>query len=159
MKKKVHKGNGNILVFSLDEPHYALYLSEIERVIRSVEIIPLPKAPDVVSGVINFHGEIIPVVDIRNRFRLPSRDINLDDRFIIARTSKRLVVIIVDSVDGVFELDSNQIVDAGVTFPYTEYLSGIAKIENVIVLINDLENFLSLDEHKKLNKALSGDKE
>jgi purine-binding chemotaxis protein CheW len=148
-----------IVLFSLDEPRYALFLSEVERVVRAVEITPLPKAPEIVSGVINFHGEIIPVINIRKRFRLPLYDINLEDHFIIARTSKRLVVLVVDSVNGVYDLDSHQVVKTGEAFPYTDYLSGIAKIETDIILINDLEKFLSLDEHQKLDKALSGDKE
>ena len=151
-------GKKNIVLFSLDEPRYAIYLSVIERVVRAVEITPLPKAPEIVSGVINFHGEIIPVIDIRRLFRLPSREINLEDRFIIARTIKRFVVLVVDSVDGVYDLEQYQVADAQEKFPFTDYLSGISKIENDIILINDLEKFLSLDEKSVLNEALSRDK-
>lgn len=148
--------NQKIVLFSLDEPRYALYLSAVERVVRAVEITPLPKAPKIIIGVINFQGEIIPVINIRKRFSLPSREINLEDQFIIARTSKRLVVLVVDSVAGVYELEHHQVVDAEKSFPYTDYLSGVAKIETNIVLINDLEKFLSLDEEKILDQALSG---
>jgi len=66
------KKASNIVLFSLDEPRYALYLSAVERVIHSVEITPLPKAPDKVLGVINIQGEVIPVIDItdsRSKFR------------------------------------------------------------------------------------------
>ena len=144
-----------IILFSLDEPRYALYLPVVEKIIRNVEITPLPKAPEIIIGVINFHGEIIPVINIRMRFRLPTREITLEDQFIIARTSERLVAIAVDSVDGVYELGDHQVVDTEKAFPFTDYLSGIAKIENHIVLINDLEKFLSLDEEQKLNNALA----
>jgi purine-binding chemotaxis protein CheW len=147
--------NQKIVLFSLDEPRYALYLPAVERVVQAVEITPLPKAPDIVLGVINFQGEIIPVIDIRKRFLLPSREITLEDQFIIARTSKRLVVLVVDSVAGVYELEHHQVVDAEEAFPYTDYLSGVAKIETNIVLINDLEKFFSLDEQKILDQALS----
>lgn len=155
--KIVH--NKKIVLFSLDEPRYALYLSVVERVVRAVEITPLPKAPDIVLGVINFQGEIIPVVDIRKRFRLPPREINIEDQFIIAQTSKRLVVLAVDSVAGVFELEPHQVTDAETVFPYTDYLSGVAKIEGKIILINDLEKFLSLDEEMILDEALTGEAE
>jgi purine-binding chemotaxis protein CheW len=147
--------NQKIVLFSLDEPGYALNLSAVERIIRAVEITPLPKAPDIVLGVINFQGEIIPVIDIRKRFHLQSHEINLENQFIIARTSKRFVVLVVDSVVGVYELNDNQVVDAEEAFPYAGYLSGVAKIETNIVLINDLEKFLSLDEEQKLDKALN----
>lgn len=144
-----------IVLFSLEEPRYALYLFEVVKVERAVEITPLPKAPQVVSGVINFHGEIIPVIDIRKLFRLPQRDIHLEDQFIIARTSQRLVVLVVDSVNGVYDLEHRQAIDTRESFPFTEYLSGIATIEHDIVLITDLEKFLSLDEERVLDVALT----
>ena len=146
--------NKQIVLFSLDEPRYAIYLSAVQRVVQAVEITPLPKAPDIVLGVINFQGEIIPVVDIRKRFKLPAREINIEDQFIIAQTSKRVVVLAVDSVSGVFELENDKVIDAETVFPYTDYISGVAKIERNIILINDLEKFLSLDEEIILDKAL-----
>ena len=151
--------NRKIVLFSLDEPRYALYLSTVERVVRAVEITPLPKAPDIVLGVINFQGEIIPVIDIRDRFHLPGRERELEDQFIIAHTSKRLVVLAVDSVAGVYEIDTPQIVEVEGAFPYTDYISGIAKVDTRIILITDLEKFLSLDEEIILNKALTGEAE
>lgn len=53
------------MVFVLDEQSYALYLPSVERVVRAVEVTPLPKAPDIVSGIINLRGKITPVVDLR----------------------------------------------------------------------------------------------
>jgi purine-binding chemotaxis protein CheW len=154
MSKHQNTETSKIVLFSLEEPRYALYLSAVERVIRSVEIIPLPKAPDIILGVINMQGEIIPVIDIRKLFHLPTREINLEDQFIIAKTSKRLVALTVDSVEGVSEIADYKVADAKEALPYADYLSGITVFENNIILINDLEKFLSLDEEKKLDKAL-----
>lgn len=148
-------GNQTIVLFSLDELRYALHLSAVQRVVRTVEITPLPKAPEIVMGVINFHGEIIPVINIRKRFNLPVHEIELDDQLIIARTSKRLVGLVVDSVSGVHELEHCQLTATEGTFPYADYLSGIAKVENNIVLIHDLEKFLSLDEQLVMDEVLS----
>jgi purine-binding chemotaxis protein CheW len=150
------KGTNKIVLFSLEEPRYALCLSAVERVIRSVEITPLPKAPKIVSGVINLQGEIIPVIDIRKLFHLPTHKLNSEDQFIIARTSTRLVALAVDSVIGVSELTDHQVIDADKALPFADYLSGVTIIENNIILINDLENFLSLNEQKSLEKALGG---
>ncbi len=67
-----HIGQLNLyIVFTLDEQRYALHLSAVERVICVVEITPLPKAPEIVLGIINVGGQIIPVIDMRKRFRLP----------------------------------------------------------------------------------------
>jgi purine-binding chemotaxis protein CheW len=145
--------NKKIVLFSLDEPRYALYLTVVECVVRVVEITPLPKAPEIVLGVINFHGEIITVIDMRRRFNLLAREIELKDQLIVARTSKRLVALVVDSVIGIHELNHNQVVDSELAFPFTDYLSGAAKIEGNLILINDLDKFLSLDEENKLEIA------
>lgn len=145
-----------IVLFSLDEPRYALYLDTVIRIIQAVEITPLPKAPEIVSGVINVQGEIIPVINIRKLFRLPEHEIDLDNQFIIAKTSKRTLALLVDSVQGVSELENCEVTDAHDVFPFADFLSGITVFENNIVLINDLEKFLSLDDEKKLDEALNG---
>ena len=150
------KDDMQIVVFSLDEPRYALDLSTVERVVRAVEITPLPKAPEIVLGVINMQGQVVPVVDVRKRFRLPGREINIDDRFIISRTSRRLVALVADDVVGVKRLGNREIVSAEQALPFAEYIKGVAKVEDDLVLIYDLDRFLSLDEEEKLDEALSG---
>jgi len=144
-----------IVLFNLDELRYALYLLAVERVIPIVEITPLPKAPEIVMGIVNYHGEIIPVINIRKRFNLPAHEIKLSDQLIIARTTKRFVALVVDSVIGVHKLEHDQFVDTKEEFPYADYVTGIAKIENNIVLIHDLEKFLSLEEQHLIENALS----
>jgi len=145
-----------IVVFALDEPRYALLLSAVERVVRAVEITPLPKAPEIVLGIINVQGRIIPVIDVRQRFRLPTREMKLDDRFIIARTSRRQVALVVDSVTGFRELTEREIVNTEQALPFADYVKGVAKLEDNLVLIHDLDQFLSLDEEKAIDAALSG---
>jgi len=148
-----------IVLFALDEPHYALPLSAVVRVVRVVEIMPLPKAPEIVLGAINVQGQVTPVIDIRKRFRLQPREMGLDDRFIIARTSKRVVAMLADAVIGVRALSDGEIASAVHALPFAKYLHGVAKIEDGIVLIYDLEQFLSLDEERTLDAALSEETE
>jgi purine-binding chemotaxis protein CheW len=149
----VTRGN---LVFALDDPHYALPLAIVERVIRAVEISPLPRAPRIVRGVINVQGQILPIVDIRALFRLPSRATDIGDRFIIARTPRRVLALIVDRVIGISEVPEEKIVSAESALPFAEGLRGVAKLEDGLVLIYDLDRFLSLDEEGQLDAALSG---
>ena len=156
MSANVKPNQNQIVVFTLDEPRCALYLSEVERVVRAVEITPLPKAPEIVLGVINAQGRIIPVIDVRKRFRLPPHELRLDDQFIITRTPRRSVALAVDSVVGVREVADWEMVEAGQSLPFAEYIQGVAKIEDNIVLIYDLDQFLSLDEERLLDAALSG---
>jgi purine-binding chemotaxis protein CheW len=144
-----------IVVFALDEPRYAIGLSAVERIVRAVEITPLPLAPEIVLGVINAQGRILPVLDIRKRFRLPARELRLDDRFIIARTARWHVALVVDSVVGVHELTDRQMVSAKRALPFAQYLTGVAKVEDNLVLIHDLDQFLSLDEERVLDTVLA----
>lgn len=141
------KENIIIVLFNLDGQSYALSLFTVDRIIPIVEITSLPKASEIVMGVINFHGEVIQVVNIRKLFNLPVRAIELNDQLIIAHTSKKIFALVVDSVPGTFILDCCQIADTEKTLPGTDYLSGIAKVENNIVMI--------LDEQKVMQEALN----
>lgn len=144
-----------ILVFTLDEPRYALNLSAAERVVHAVEITVLPKAPEFVLGVINVQGQVIPVVDIRQRLHLPTRELGLDDQFILARTSRRLVALVADSVEGIHELAERELVTAEQVMPGAEYIHGLAKLKDDLVLICDLDQFLSFDGERVLDAALA----
>ena len=143
-----------LVVFTLDNQRFALPLSTVERAIRIMEIVHLPTAPEIVMGVINLHGKIIPVVNIRNRFRLPQREINLNDQLIISNTKKMPLAILIDSVLGVFEFPEKRIVSADKILPDIEYIEGVAKLEEGIILIHDIDKFLSLEEEKAIDEAV-----
>ena len=147
----------SLLVVTLDEFRYGLPLSAVERVLRIVEITPLPKAPEIVQGIINFAGNVIAVINIRRRFKLPACDVRLSDHLILARTSRRRLALRVDSAEGFTDCTENEITSAASVLPGLEYLRGVAKLLNGMVLIHDLDAFLSLDEEKALQAALEGD--
>ena len=142
------------VAFTLDEGHYALDLSAVERIIQTVEITLLPEAPDIVLGVINIHGKIIPVVNIRRRFRLSEKDIEPTNRLIIARTLKRTVALVVDVVLGVIETPEDRVVKADTVLPGMDYVQGVVKMEDGMILIHDLNKFLSLEEEQTLDTAI-----
>lgn len=143
------------VVFILDERRFALSLAAVERVLPVVEVDLLPKAPEIVLGVINVQGRIIPVVDIRKRFRLPPREIVLTDRLILANTSRHTVALLVDAVVGVFELSAVAMTQAAAILPGLEYVEGVAKLSDGLVFIHNLETFLSLEEGQGLDAALA----
>lgn len=143
-----------LVVFTLDEQRYALHLTAVERIVRVVEITPLPKAPEVVLGVVNVHGQIIPVVNIRKRFRLLEREIALSNQLIIANTSRRSVALLVDEVSGVFEISEQEIIKAEKILPDMDYVKGVIKLEDGMILIHDLNTFLSIEEAKALDDAM-----
>src|SRR6185295_4330094 len=135
-----------LVAFSLDDHAYALHLRAVERVVHVVEVTRLPDAPGIVAGIVNVHGQVIPVVDIRKRFLLPEREPELSDQLIIACTSRRAVALIADSVSGVVECDQADVIAAEAILPGMEYIKGIAKLKDGMLLIHDLDSFLSLEE-------------
>lgn len=150
---------GRIVIFTLDGLNYALPLQSVLRVIHAVEITFLPDAPEIISGIINVQGRIIPVIDIRKRFGLSEREIEPEDRMIIADTGKRQVVLFADTVPGFIELADRQMVVTSDLLQFGGNLKGIAKMEDGLVLIYDLEKFLSLDEEYALEQALKSRKQ
>jgi purine-binding chemotaxis protein CheW len=155
MSEKNHKVDDQIVVFTLDEQLYAFSLGAVLKVINAVEIRRLPKAPDIISGIINVKGRIIPVADIRKRLGLTVHETSPDDHFVIAWSGKREIAIPVDFVTGMMELAPFQITDAIEKLTAGEHVSGVAQLENDLILIYDLECFLSLDEEKDLHYALN----
>lgn len=143
-----------LVVFSLDEQLFALHLSAVERIVRMVEITPLPKAPEYIMGIINFQGEFIPVANVRRLFNLPERDIELNDQLIIANTSLRTVALWVDSVSDVVERAEEEIFKAEKIFLGVDYVEGVFKFDDGMVLLHDLDKFLTLEEITLLNAAL-----
>ena len=156
-------GQGHFVVFVLDDHLYSLHLPVVERVIRAVEVTPLPKSPPVVIGVIDLEGTIVPVVNLRRRFRLPEREIEPSDQIVIARiaaegrmsSEDRLVGLVVDSVLEVIELNDERIVAPESIMPGLEYVAGVARLADGLLLIHDLDAFLSTDERRTLDGALA----
>jgi purine-binding chemotaxis protein CheW len=143
-----------LLVFKLDEQQYALRLEAVERIVRAAAITPLPKAPDIILGILDIQGEIIPVINVRKRFRLPEIDLRPEDQFIIARARSLTVALVVDAAQSVVETPEPGRTAAEEVLSGMEYLAGVTRTEDGLVLIHDLDKFLSLGEEKMLLQAM-----
>jgi len=145
----------HLVVFTLDDRRYALHLSAVERVVPVVRITQWPKAPPIVLGVVNIAGSLVPAVDVRKRFRLPEREMRLGDHMIIARNSRRPVALIVDAAVGVIERSESEITAAAKILPAADYIEGVAKVDDDLVLIHDLDTFLTPLEERELEQAMT----
>ena len=151
----MHLATSVVVVFEVEGRRHGLPLEVVDRVVRSVEIIPLPKAPGLVLGVVNVQGRVMPVVSIRRRFRLTEREPGLGDQLIIARTPGRSIALLVDEVTGVLEYSQGEALPAEAIVPGTDYVAGVVKQSDGMVLIHDLGRFLSLDEERDLDQAMT----
>ncbi len=147
MQQKKH----TILTFRLNNLRFALYLFNIDRVIRAVAVTAVPKAARSIYGIIDFHGEHIPVVNIRERFAMPSKPISAGDRFIISVWEKRKLAVAVDEVEHLINTAEKSIsrVDVSATRDFDKTLknSGLEIVDSMsdesgIIIIYDLEKLL-----------------
>jgi purine-binding chemotaxis protein CheW len=145
---------GMIVVFLLDDRRYGLRLSAVERVVQMVEITPLPKAPPIVMGIVNLQGRIIPIFNIRRRFSLEEREPDPNDHLVIAHMRLRTVGLVVDEAYGTVDLPAGETVDPETILPGIPYIEGVVKREDGMILIHDLDLFLSIDEETVLDVAM-----
>ena len=143
-----------LVVFVIDGQRYGLPLPCVERVLPMIAVSPLPKSPAIVLGVINLHRRILPVVDLRRRFNLPSREYGVTDHLLVARTSRRILALAVDAVLNVQEIAAQAVILPDAVLPGIGHVAGIVTLADGLLFIQDLEAFLSLDEERGLTAAL-----
>jgi purine-binding chemotaxis protein CheW len=147
--------HSQLVVFRLDNQRYAMLLTAVERIVRAVEVMPLPKAPAIVLGVIDVGGRILPVLNIRRRLGLPDKEIGPADQFLIARTARRALVLVIDEAEGMITRSPAEIVAPAGIVPGLEQIHGVIKLDDGMALIYDLDKFLSLEEAEALEATMS----
>jgi purine-binding chemotaxis protein CheW len=141
-----------LLTFEIWHERFGIPLADVREVVRAVSINRLPKAPPVVEGVVNVRGSIVPVLDIRARFKLPPKAVEPSDHLVIASAKRRLVAIRVDRVTGLVMLTKGDVEDPTVAVPGSQWVAGIAKLHDGLLLIHDLATFLSTAEAEALDR-------
>lgn len=144
----------SVVIFEVAAQRFGLPLDSVERAVRIVEVTPLPRAPAVVAGVINVGGSVLPVIDVRRRFRLPQRASLLSDQLLVVDTPVRRLALWVDAVHGIVDYREQDFTAADSVVPGMEYLRGIARLADGLVLIQDLEQLLTLAEEQALVEAI-----
>ncbi len=147
--------SNQLVVFTLDPQAYALPLARVQRVVRIVEVTPLPKAPEIVLGVIDLQGNIIPVMSMRKRFGLSEPEASLSDLLIVADTGTRSIALVVNSVTGVVERTAEEITQIEKIVPGMQYVEGITTLKDGLLFIHDLDRFLSKREEQQLDGLLA----
>lgn len=143
--------NTSLLAFEISGRRYALPVSVVREVIRAVAIAPLPKAPPIVEGIINLRGTLLPVLDVRQRFGIPPSPVALDQHFIVAAAGSRIVALRVDRALDLLVVDETAVEPVAGIVPGVDHVAGIARLADGLLIIHDLEHFLSLDEAQELD--------
>ncbi|QIB64305.1 chemotaxis protein CheW [Kineobactrum salinum] len=143
------------LVFSLGGEEYAVDILKVQEIRGYENVTRIANAPDFIKGVANLRGVIVPIVDLRIKFRLTDIEYNTQTVVIVVNIEDRVVGIVVDGVSDVMTLKPDQIKPApefGVSMP-VDYLSGLGNLEDRMLVLVDIEKLLTSDEMALVEKA------
>lgn len=133
-----------VIVFSIQDQLLALDLSLILKVVLAVELTLLPNTPKNVLGVINLHGEVISVIDLRRIFEIPTREISLNDHFIICQMPHQKVALWVDCVIKTTSYKKSELIPAQAMFSQIKMVDYVVNDAGKIIPIYNLKMLLSM---------------
>lgn len=142
--------------FKIGQELFGVNILIVKEIIKEAEITAIPDSPDFIEGVINLRGDIIPVIDLRKRLKLPNYQPNKTDPWIIILNIERRVAgFIVDLVTRVMKIPLESIKpppDIVVAGLKSQYIKGVCKIDEHLLVLLDFTRILLVNEIKKLNE-------
>lgn len=131
---------------------FGVAVAKVEKIIRAAAVTLLPDVPDTIVGLLNVEGRILPVVNIRKKWHLPERGMEIDDRIILFK-ARTLLSFIVNGVEGVVQLDDLEFHQAEEIHPGLQhYIEGIGRFDNNSVIIVDMVRFFNDQEFSYMEK-------
>jgi len=157
-----HKREGDtsdvlqLVTFRLGNEEFSVDILKVQEIIRDMELTRVPRAPDFVEGVINLRGRVIPVIDLRKRFGFESCEKTTETRIIVIDVNERTVGLRVDGVSEVLRLPADTVEPAPslVTGSGSDYISGVGKVEERLIILLDVGKLLSDSERDALGDVL-----
>ncbi len=149
-----------LVVFSIADEVYAVDIHQVKEIIRVPEITRVPRTPEFVEGVVNLRGSVIPVIDLRKRLGFEAGEAGRDQRIVVMEMGEQTVGMIVDSVSEVLQV---AVEDIEPPSPYvlsidSQYIVGIAKLEERLVILLDADRVLSAEEREAMAQ-IAGEEE
>lgn len=150
---------GKYLTFSLDDEEYGIAIMKIKEIIGLMQITTVPQTPDFVKGVINLRGKVIPITDLRLRFDMDAIDYSERTSIIVVEieviSGVAQVGIVVDSVSEVQNIKAEDIEDTPTfgTRLNTEYILGMAKMDDSVKILLDIDRVLNSEEMQYLEES------
>jgi purine-binding chemotaxis protein CheW len=141
-----------VVSFRLGSEEYGVDISQVQEIIRMVEITHVPRAPHFMEGVINLRGQLIPIIDLRTRFGMSRIDATKSTRIIVTEIGSKRVGIVVDSVSEVLNIPLENIEEAPemIAGIGTEYIQGVGKMNDRLIIMLDLTMVISGEEKQQL---------
>lgn len=143
------------LTFKVADEEYGVDVLKVQEIIRYREPTKMPNAPDIVKGVINFRGEVIPMVDLRKKFNLELIDYDDFTVVIILEVKSKIVGIIVDMVSDMLSFNDEDI-QTNLEFGShvdMKFIKGMARLEDRLIILLYLDKLLSFEEYKAISSV------
>jgi purine-binding chemotaxis protein CheW len=143
------------VIFSVNEQIYGVDILKIKEVVSYQKITPLPNMRGFIKGIINLRGIILPVFDLREKFKLPETTYTSFHSIIVMEISGRVMGVIVDEISDVVELFPEDVQAASSLPPgvQAEYIKGIGKKERELIVLLDVDGLLSPEELEILDST------
>jgi purine-binding chemotaxis protein CheW len=141
-----------LVVFRLGNEAFSLRLHEVREIIMVGNITPIPRAPSFIEGVLNLRGEVMPVIDLRERFGLPRQETTSISRIVITPIGGVPTGLIVDSVDEVKSVDQRRLEDPPkvTAVGANAFIEKVARTEQGVVFLLNVQCLLTEVEGQQL---------
>ncbi|WLD56999.1 chemotaxis protein CheW [Salinispirillum sp. LH 10-3-1] len=142
------------VTFRLENESYGINVMQVQEVLRYTEIAPVPGAPSYVLGIINLRGNVVTVIDTRERFGMSPSEVTDNSRIVIIETDMQVVGILVDSVAEVVYLRQSEIETApNVGNDETsKFIQGVCHKNDELLILVELDRLFSMDEWQELGE-------
>ncbi|WP_292486871.1 chemotaxis protein CheW [Methanohalobium sp.] len=161
MEYEQEKGAGTVdknlqlVAFNLGDEEFGVDIMQVQEIIRTQEVTRIPQAPDFVKGVINIRGKIIVVVSLDKCLGLDSRETDEHSRIIVVEVGGSVVGMVVDSVSEILSIQESNIEPAPDIIASkinADYLKGVGKLENRLLILLDLEKILTEEQVNQISQ-------
>ena len=151
---KFDKEELQLIVFGLGAEEYTVPIESVQEIIMPQKTTHMPKAPSFIEGVINLRGHVIPIIDGRKRFEISVNENTSETRIIVLELEDHTVGLVVDSVSEVIHLKTINIEPPPVETGENNFILGVGKHKDRLLILLDPANFLNLHETESIQKTL-----
>lgn len=138
--------------FKIDKEHFGIDISKVKYIEKYQHITKVPDLPKFVEGIINLHDEIIPIYNLHHKFKLGQINFTDNTVFIIVNLTNTNVGLIVDGVSEIINENEYQIDSTpSIILESVNYLSGVAKLEDRIIMLLDVDKIIDIAEQNKIS--------
>ncbi|WP_066504930.1 chemotaxis protein CheW [Abyssisolibacter fermentans] len=142
------------VVFKLGKEEYGIDIMNVKEIGPYQESVKIPNAPDFVEGIINYRGKVIPIICLKKRFNLVSKEVDNNTRIIVINLNEKQIGFIVDEASQTIRLNDSNIDSTPdiVSSVDRKYLTGVGKLDERLIILIDLEKVLNESEKTQISK-------